>query len=295
MSKITKYTFSGHESFPCKSLWLKKGYDFVKDHENWNSADSVVKLGVGKNMVSSIRYWMRAFGLLESEELTDIANYIFDKDSGRDPFIEDLGTLWLLHYLLVSSGEAALYNLLFTRFQRERIVFSRSQLVAFVKRIMTEDGKLKTYNENTVTKDVGVLLQNYVHPQNPQSLEDYAALLIDLDLINVLDEEKQSPSTTDRKQYTINTEGKRQLPLDILLFAIANEKGKDKSVDYDTLQNIGSMFCLSDMELISMLLSLQTKYPDKLRYSDTAGIRQVQFLTPLSPTQVLTYYYDEKI
>ena len=24
-----KYTFSGHESFPCKSLWLKKGYDFV--------------------------------------------------------------------------------------------------------------------------------------------------------------------------------------------------------------------------------------------------------------------------
>ena len=24
-----KYCFSGHESFPCKSLWLKKGYDFV--------------------------------------------------------------------------------------------------------------------------------------------------------------------------------------------------------------------------------------------------------------------------
>lgn len=24
-----KYTFSGHESFPCKTLWLKKGYDFV--------------------------------------------------------------------------------------------------------------------------------------------------------------------------------------------------------------------------------------------------------------------------
>ena len=23
-----KYCFSGHESFPCKSLWLKKGYDF---------------------------------------------------------------------------------------------------------------------------------------------------------------------------------------------------------------------------------------------------------------------------
>lgn len=25
----TNFTFSGHESFPCRSLWLKKGYDFV--------------------------------------------------------------------------------------------------------------------------------------------------------------------------------------------------------------------------------------------------------------------------
>lgn len=24
-----RYIFSGHESFPSKSLWLKKGYDFV--------------------------------------------------------------------------------------------------------------------------------------------------------------------------------------------------------------------------------------------------------------------------
>lgn len=24
-----RYSFSGHESFHCKSLWLKKGYDFI--------------------------------------------------------------------------------------------------------------------------------------------------------------------------------------------------------------------------------------------------------------------------
>lgn len=26
---MANYSFSGHESFACKSLWLKKGYDFV--------------------------------------------------------------------------------------------------------------------------------------------------------------------------------------------------------------------------------------------------------------------------
>ncbi len=285
MSNITKYTFSGHESFPCKTLWLKKGYDFVKEHGNWNDADSVVKLGVGKNMVASIRYWMRAFGLTQNDVLADIANYIFDSDNGKDPFIEDLGTLWLLHYLLVSTGEATLYKLLFTRFQRERLTFEREHLVSFVKRTMTEDGRLKTYNENTVKKDVGVLLQNYVQPQKPQSMEDYSSLLIDLDLIR---------QSQDGKQYTFNVEGKRQLPLVILLFAIVNEKGDDNSVDYDTLQTIGNMLCLNDMELINMLMALQVKFPDLLRYSDTAGLRQVQFLKNVSSEQVLTYYYDDE-
>ena len=285
MSNTIKYTFSGHESFPCKTLWLKKGYDFVKERGNWNDADSVVKLGVGKNMVASIRYWMRAFGLTQNDALTDIADYIFDTDSGKDPFIEDLGSLWLLHYLLVSTGEATLYKLLFTRFQRERSSFEREHLVSFVKRTMTEDGKIKTYNENTVKKDVGVLLQNYVQPQRMQSMEDYSSLLIDLDLIR---------QSADGKQYVFNIEGKRQLPLVILLYAIAKEKGDNNSVDYDTLQNIGNMFCLNDMELITMLMAIQVKFPDLLRYSDTAGLRQVQFLKQVSPNEVLTYYYDDE-
>ena len=51
-----KYTFSGHESFPCKSLWLKKGYDFVIQEKDFNSPNAVVDLGVGKNMVSSIKW-----------------------------------------------------------------------------------------------------------------------------------------------------------------------------------------------------------------------------------------------
>ena len=75
---MKKYTFSGHESFFCKSLWLKKGYDAVKDGMNFNSPDAVAQLGVGKNMVSSIRYWMKSFGLLNDNGLTSLAHYLFD-------------------------------------------------------------------------------------------------------------------------------------------------------------------------------------------------------------------------
>ena len=57
------YKFSGHESFPCKSLWLKKGYDFVVGGNDFNSPDAVITLGVGKNMVMSIRFWLRVLVL----------------------------------------------------------------------------------------------------------------------------------------------------------------------------------------------------------------------------------------
>ena len=180
------------QSFPCKTLWLKKGYDFIDGKNNFNAADSVVKLGVGKNMVASIRYWLKTFGLVKEGGLTEVARFVFADNSGMDPYIEDLGTLWLLHYLLVSSHEATLYNLLFTRFQRERRVFERQHIISFVKRYMAENGKLKTYNENTVKKDVAVLLQNYVQPMKAQAMEDTDAIgrLENLDSI-IADTEKR--------------------------------------------------------------------------------------------------------
>lgn len=281
----SRYTFSGHDSFPCRTLWLKKGYDFVLEDNDWNKPDSVVKLGVGKNMVTSIRFWMKAFGLLNNEGLTDIAHFIFDSNNGVDPFIEDLGTLWLLHYTLVSTGEATLYALFFSRFQRERLSFERDHLLAFVKRIMVEAGLLKSFNENTVKKDIGVLLQNYVLLHKASSIEDYSVLMADLDLVNLSDE---------GMQYSFNVEGKRQMPNEILLYAIVKEKGENNSVDYDTLQAIGNIFCLSDMELISMLIEIQEDFPNIVRYSDTAGLRQVQFLKNVTPNQVLKHYYGNE-
>ena len=91
--------FSGHESFHCRSLWLKKGYDHLKSGYDFKD-EAPILLGVGKNMVSSIRYWVKSFGLVDTdnERLKPIADKIFSED-GWDPFLEDEGTLWLLHYL----------------------------------------------------------------------------------------------------------------------------------------------------------------------------------------------------
>ena len=102
----SKYSFSGHESFPCKTLWLKKGYDFVVQGKNFNNPDAVIDLGVGKNMVASIRYWLRVFGICEGDEPTPLGDYLFNEVDGKDKYIEDLATLWFLHFNLVFNQHA---------------------------------------------------------------------------------------------------------------------------------------------------------------------------------------------
>lgn len=285
------YTFSGHESFPCKTLWLKKGYDFVRAEKDFNAPEAVVDLGVGKNMVAAIRYWYKAFGLNKDVKTGWIADYIFDKNTGKDPYMEDLGTLWLLHFLLVYTGEASLYKLFFVDFQKERRLFDREQVVSFVKRKMAKAEKQNMFNENTVKKDVGVLLLNYCLPRNPQSNEDFSTLLMDLDLLRQTD--KTESLEDKRSRYFFNIEGKRQVTPAIFLFALLTVKEEnDNSIPYDTLHELGLIFCMTDLEVIDMLKILSEKYSNYLAYSDVAGIRQLQFTQQLDAKQVLDNYYE---
>jgi hypothetical protein len=280
-----RYTFSGHESFSCKSLWLKKGYEFVVSGKDFNSPDAVIDLGVGKNMVSSIRYWLKAFALIESDRVTPFATYIFDSEIGKDPYIEDLGTLWLLHFHLVNCGEATLYNWFFTKFQKEHIEFNRLQIQNFVHRNMIEADKEKLYNSNTIKKDIAVLLLNYLAPERSNSSEDYSALLLDLDLISTKKDELY-------KTYLFNLEGKRNIAPEIFLYAILKASDNQQTIPFDLLQDLGHIFCMTPLETIDMMQSIAFEFPNEVSYSDVAGIRQIQFIKEITPKVVLDKYYN---
>jgi hypothetical protein len=283
------YRFSGHESFPCKSLWLKKGYDFVVAGNDFNSPEAVIGLGVGKNMVASIRFWLRVFGITENDEITWLGKYLFDEENGKDKYMEDIATLWLLHFNLVFSEDASLYNMFFCGVQKERTHFEREQILTYVKLRMVEAGKLSLFNANTIKKDIGVLLQNYTLPRKPQSNEDYSSLLIDLDLIR---------QSVEGKGYYFNVDGKRKVTSDIFLYGLLKlkEQEGDNTISFDTIQEkVGLVFCMQDFETIEMLKQLSSEYGKYFAYSDVAGIKQVQFIKDLDAKQVLDNYYGKNI
>ena len=288
-NKVKKYTFSGHESFPCKSLWLKKGYDYVVEGNDFNSPEAVIGLGVGKNMVASIRFWLKAFGISDNDVLTYLGNYLFDESKGKDKYLEDIATLWLLHFNLVFSEEATIYKMFFCGVQKERTRFEREQVLTYVKLRMAEAGKMTLFNANTVKKDVGVLLQNYCLPRKPQSNEDFSSLLIDLDLIR---------QNSEGKGYYFNVDGKRQVTKEIFLYGLLKlrEQEGDNSIPFNTIQErVGLVFCMQDFETIKMLKQIASEYSEYIAYSDVAGIKQILFIKDLDVKEVLDNYYGKDI
>lgn len=286
---VQKYTFSGHESFPCKTLWLKKGYDFVVQGRDFNAPEAVIHLGVGKNMVASIRYWLRVFGICKNDQPTRLGNYLFDDAKGKDKYIEDLATLWLLHFNLVFNQEATLYKLFFCGYQKGHTQFERDQIATYIKLEMIEAGKQNFFNENTVKKDVAVLLQNYALPRKAQSNEDFSSMLIDLDLIR---------QNAEGKGYYFNIDGKRKVMKEIFMYALLalKEREGDNTISYETVQDeIGLAFCMQDHETIEMLKQLSRDYHKYISYSDNAGIRMVQFIKDLDKEQVLNDYYEKNV
>ena len=186
--------------------------------------------------------------------------------------------------------EATLYNLFFCGFQKERSIFDREQLATYVKVKLIEKGKLNLYNQNTVKKDIGVLLSNYLLPLNPSSNEDYFSLLIDLDLIR--------QSSENNKSYYFNIDGKRKVIEEVFLYALIKlrEKLGDNSIPFEVIyENIGVIFCLTDYETIELLKIIVNNYSEYISYSDVAGIRQVQFIGEIDGYQVLKNYYETRV
>jgi len=166
--------FTGHETFHLRYGWLKKAYDAVKLSDSRKIAPKIFKdksaiahFGVGKNMVASIRHWAMSFGVIEptndktvlSEHVTTpLADFIFNSEIGKDPYLEHLSTLWLLHWRLVTRSNKTTFLYAFNAFNeaeidRERFLRTLKQLIAVKDWADVADA--------TLQKDISNLIGTY--------------------------------------------------------------------------------------------------------------------------------------
>jgi hypothetical protein len=292
----SKLGFSGHESFTCKQFWLKKVFDFVVTNQKFNDEIAVVSLGVGKNMVSSLRYWGRAFNMIDdTDSITPLAESIF-KDDGLDPFLEDFGTLWLLHYSLVKTGKASIYSLVFNEFRKERNDFTKEHLHGFLKRKCFEQGP-NVYNVNTISTDINVFLRNYVKPHRDDKIEiedDFSGIMIDLELIKAY---KQKVDQQTLTRYKIEPQERIDFPLEVVLYAILDNYGNQNTISFRELltgpNSPGSVFALTNEGIHKILSSLSKKYKEVI-FTETAGNQVLQLKGNLQKQAILNEYYKKQ-
>jgi hypothetical protein len=296
--KGPKLTFSGHDTFHCRHLWLKKGYDFIEKGRKFSDEDSVISLGVGKNMVSAIQFWMRAFGLVDSKgELTPIAHYIFAAN-GKDPYLEDTATLWLLHYQLVKRNIASTYHFIFNELRKEKVEFTKENFLNFVERRAIELGYTQ-FNGKTVGMDFEVFIKMYLRTadQSKDKEDTFSGLLTDLNLVN---EEKRKLEKGSVIYYSISNENRSDIPEEIVLYTILDQKGIQKSVSLNSVfqdrDQAGSTFAINRNSIMDKIENLTQNTRLKqfgITISDHAGIKELQFAALPDKFTVLDAYYGE--
>lgn len=278
------YRFSGHDTFHCKQQWLLKGFN----NPNFSTiSDSIISLGVGKNMVSSVKYWLEAFGITNENNLTEFSNLIFSPEVGLDPYLENEGTLWLLQYKLCQKKYASIFHLLFTEYFDDKVnyEFSEEKVIKFILNKLEING-VKSISENTLSNDFKVLIRTYLSSSKDikNIEEEFNAPLLELNLIEKIESHK----------YILNKIN-RSIPLAILGYCILdmNQEQNSTSLKLEEIKRtIGNYFCITN-ECLEDLLSQLHQVSDVFVYTDHAGIATLDIKqnTEKLRNELLNNYY----
>lgn len=236
-------------------------------------------------MVASIKFWLKAIGLLKDTGLEPIADHLFDDENGRDPYLEDIGTLWLLHFLLIHNDYATIYRTTFVDYHRQRNIVEKSKLQNYIKHICFDEAGYKNlYNDNTVKRDIGVMLHNYCAKNGSNvNVEDSNSLFAPLNLI----------CEADKDTYRFNYDTRSDVPSLIFLYALLVKFEGRNSISFEDIAELALIFCLTNNDLLNIINHLCDLYPTEIVFSDVAGIKELQFRATLNPTDVLDRYYEE--
>ena len=286
---MNKLTFTGHETFHCRHFWLKKGYDYLSTGQSFKNPDAVTALGVGKNMVMSINFWLKAFGIKNQEGQTTVfANKIFDSNTGYDPLLEYEGTLWFLHYKLLDTNLASIFSLVFKEFRKSRVnsQFTTQQLLRYLLRAASNHQT--SIAENSLKNDIKVFIKTYyLADKNIKDMEDdLSSIFIDLNLITkVTDNEEGSV-------FQLKVSERPEIAKEIFYFLILDKFPKHTSISFDEIHNkIGDVFACSSEGTELKVQEISETFKDVV-YKKDAGRKELQIKNIPNKWDILEQYYD---
>ena len=284
---ISKGSFTGHETFPFRYMWLRKAVEQVSQNgKTFGKDDAMVTFGVGKNMVRSIRHWGLATSMIEENpELknnrgrvlrpSELGGQLFE-ETGWDPYLEDPATLWLIHWNLASTFKTATtWYWVFNRIPQ--LEFSKTQLVDWIAKAIHSSGG-KRISGASIKRDVDCFVRTYV----PSKLTEKSVSSEDT-LDCPLNELALIRDFVSKGNYIIDRGEQPSLPDAVFAYALMRfivwEGITVRTIPLDMVSfkpgSPGRVFCLSEDALLVRLERLDDVTDGALIFDDTAGLKQI--------------------
>ena len=257
-------TFARHETFHPRYGWFRKAYAATaEDPFVFTQPDAPVILGVGKNMVRAIRFWGLAAKVIVEDPVapnrrrpglvpTRLGHALFG-ELGWDRYMEDPGTLWLLHWLLLAPpSRLPVWWLAFNEFGA--VEFTDGELTDAIS-LQLENSTWSVPHVSSIRKDVTALFRTYA----PRESSGRAAIddvldcpLRDLRLIG-------RAEATNRLRFSVGA--KASLPSEVLAYAsldwVVRSGNCGSTVTLGRLASepgsVGHAFKMNETELLAAL------------------------------------------
>ena len=286
--------YSGHESFSIRKDWLAKGIRKIDSFKK-DELTSMDELGIGKNMVKSLRYWLKVTGITTDDPKKKVfaLSKLGELINKYDPYTEELGTLWLLQYNLANNYDnATSWFFFFNEFNLSE--FTVEDYITAIKK-WDEMHNTKPTSESSLIKDFDCLRRTYLQKN---SYDDSTGKNEETGPESNMDcpfNELGLIKSVNKTVYKKATPTKQKIPLLIVLAIIIKQADEQKEIKLSDLQNenysIGKVFNLDTILLISLLSDLENQgYVKVVR---TAGLDILRINTDLSFYGCIEKYYKD--
>ncbi len=306
MTDTVSHKFSGHETFACRYAWLTKAVTAVTVEPDILTAkredEAMAELGVGKNMVRSIRFWAEAVGVIQpcenGHEVTEFGQKLFGgQTSGYDPYLEDIQTLWLIHWRLATNKEHLVFSwdFLLNHFQEPEL-YSASVTRSLDSALF--DNKI---SKGSIEQLWNIFLHSYVPTRGRKGEvreDNLDCPLVELELlIPVGFVESSSYAGKPELKYAFRREGKPEIGGGLFSYCLSefwqNDHEAEKAITLHLIANghgsPGQVFKLPEDDIRTRLLGIEQASRGLFVFDDSAAIPRVRLKHSLPASLELVY------
>lgn len=272
-----------HESFSIREGWIAKGIKAIKKNPKvFSSQNATDILGIGNNMVKSLKYWMIATTIIDDSSKNIKLSEFGELLDKYDEYLEDDFSWWMLHVMMtLNIEEFYVLNVFFNKCVMQ--TFSKENLFEIIsKRLYSKNIK---FNENTLVDEINMIIKTYCIDEkidNPEN--NFMCPLSNLELLKKI----------GKNLYERNKPSAKKLNYLVVYFLILNTIKESDAMSINDIFNSEN----GPSKILNLDKNLLNDYLDELRSNKlidinrTAGLNMVYIRQRLSIKEIFAKYFD---